>query len=414
MARLLIAGAGIAGLTTAIAARRSGHEVIVLERAPQLLELGAGLQLAPNGTRVLLHLGLEERIRRVASETDGKVIRLWSTGQTWKLFDLGAQSRELYGAPYWMIHRGDLHRVLLEAAVESGVEIRTSTEVCGVDQSPSGVRVHVAGGEIVEGDAAVGADGIHSIFRAARFVADAPRFTGILAWRGVAEASKLPASLTENVGTNWVGPGKHVISYPLRGGTLVNFVGVVERDDWLVESWTDRGDRSECLADFAGWHPDVRALIEGIDEHFKWALLAREPLQRCADGRILVLGDACHPTLPFLAQGANMAIEDALVAVRCLDRHADPVTAFRAFEEMRLERTGRIVQGSSDQAKIFHNAAYAEAETAAAIIDREWRPDKVQMRYDWLFRYDAVNETIPSIPGARAGERTAGRADARN
>lgn len=408
MPRLLIAGAGIAGLTAAIAARQSGHDVLVLERAPQLLELGAGLQLSPNGSRILVHLGLEAGIAKIASETEGKVIRLWSTGQRWKLFDLGAQSRDLYGAPYWMVHRGDLHRLLLEQAIELGADVRTNADVCNVEQSPTGVRLTLRGGDAFEGDIAIGADGIHSVLRAHSFVADQPRFTGIMAWRGVAEARALPAILTENVGANWVGPGKHVITYPLRGGKLINFVGVVERNDWQVESWTERGDPAECLADFADWHPEIQALIQAIDDPFKWALLARDPLERCAHGRLVVVGDACHPTLPFLAQGANMAIEDALVLVRCIDHYDDPVTALRAFEAMRLERTGRIVRSSSDQAKVFHNAAYADAKSAAAIIDQEWQPEKVHMRYDWLFRYDAMDAPFPTDANDKEITRTTG------
>lgn len=398
-ADVLIAGAGIAGLTTALALRQTGRRVVVLERAPKLAELGAGLQFSPNGTKVFKALGLEDRLGKIASETEGKAIRLWSTGQRWKLFDLGAESRTTYGAPYWTVHRGDLHRELLQAALDRGVEVRTGVDVTGWEDTGRAIRVSTAAGEHLEAAALIGADGIHSILRNQMIGRDRPEFTGIMAWRGVAPMTALPKPLRENVGVNWVGPGRHVITYPLRAGALMNFVGVVERDDWRVESWTEQGTTEECLADFAGWHEDVSAIIRAIGQPFRWALLARAPLTTCAQGRAILIGDACHPTLPFLAQGANMAVEDAMVVTRCLDHYVDPVDAFRAFEAMRLERTGRIVAGSAAQAQRFHNPAYVEADTAAEIIDREWAPERVRERYDWLFRYDPLTQPFPAPSG---------------
>ena len=253
-----------------------------------------------------------------------------------------------------------------------------------------------------------------------------PRFTGLLAWRGLVPMQALPAHLRmaegEAIGTNWVGPGGHVITYPVRGGTLMNVVGILERDDWRSESWTEPGSTEELLRDFTGWHADVQTLMTAIAEPFKWALLSRAPRSGWAQGRVCLLGDAAHPTLPFLAQGANMAIEDAAVMARCLDESwrpsgeagecadateagesgespdsvspspPDPLTAaLRRFETLRWQRTADIVNRSADNATRFHNPRLADPAYAEAYIDSEWDSEKVRHRYDWLFAYDALS-----------------------
>ena len=187
------------------------------------------------------------------------------------------------------------------------------------------------------------------------FGAGRPEFTGLMAWRGVIPRERLPAGRMPLAGTNWIGPGRHVVHYPLRRGELLNFVGVVERDDWQIESWTAQGTRGECLADFAGWHGDVRRLIEAIDVPFKWALMTRAAMSRWSEGRVTLLGDACHATLPMLAQGAVMAIEDGIVLARCLAKYgADHATAFARYEAARTppnhqgrRRLGRATPGAS-------------------------------------------------------------------
>jgi salicylate hydroxylase len=186
-----------------------------------------------------------------------------------------------------------------------------------------------------------------------------------------------------------MGVGGHVVTYPLRRGEILNFVGAVERDDWRVESWTEPGSHEECLRDLAWWHDDVKTIIRSIDTLFKWALLGREPLEHYAQGRVCVMGDAAHPTLPFLAQGANMALEDAIIIARCLDAFDIP-DALVHYENARLQRTTAIVRGSSDNTKRFHNPALGNAEGAAAYVEREFQPDTVRRRYDWLYEYDAL------------------------
>jgi 2-polyprenyl-6-methoxyphenol hydroxylase-like FAD-dependent oxidoreductase len=389
--RILIVGAGIAGLTAALALMRDGHEVAVYEQAGALAELGAGVQISANGARVLFALGLEPALRAVWCAPEGKEIRLWNTAETWKLFDLGAESVARYGAPYFMIHRADLHAVLADAVrgVDPGA-IRLDARCVGFENDGEAVTLHLANGERVDGDALVGADGVHSRIRSLLAGDDKPTFTGCMAWRGLVPVERLPARMRRNVGINWVGPGGHVINYLLRRGEIFNFVGIVERKDWQVESWTARGTNAECAADFPDWHADIHELIRNIAEPFKWALLGREPLARYSVGRVTLVGDAAHPTLPMLAQGANMAIEDGMVLARCLAADRDVARALQRYDAARLDRTARLVRGANDNAKRFHNPTLADAAGAQAYVEAEWREERIKQRYDWIFQYDAT------------------------
>jgi len=392
--KVLIAGAGIAGLVAGLALLQRGIEVEIFEQASELRELGAGVQLSSNGTRVLIALGLEEAMQGIASEPSGKEIRLFSTGRTWKLFDLGASSRAIYGAPYWMVHRGDFHRVLVDAFnARAPGTLHVGSRCTGFEEDDGGIWLGLANGEQRRGDVVVGADGVHSEIRRQIGGDTKPFFAGVAAWRGLVPMNRLPLDMQRDVGTNWVGPGGHVITYPVRRGELLNFVGIFEGENWPVESWTEQGTREACSRSFAGWNGAVHAIIENVDVPFKWALLGREPLDRFVVGRACVIGDAAHPTLPFLAQGANMAIEDGIVLARCLEQF--PVEeALPRFQQARLARTTSIVVKSAENAKRFHNPALANAEGANEYLSREWQPEKVRERYDWLFTYDALSTPI--------------------
>jgi salicylate hydroxylase len=388
--RVLIAGAGMGGLTAALALLQRGYDVRVFEQAGALREVGAGLQLSPNGLRALYQLGLGDALRAVACEPEGKEVRLWNTGQTWKLFDLGSTSVEQYGFPYFTIYRPDLHTVLIDAILALRPDaIMLGAQCVGFDQSDDEVVLKLGDGRTVRGDILIGADGVHSSIRSRLFGADEATFSGMLAWRGVIPIDRLPQQLRRPVGTNWVGPGAHVIHYPLHGGKLMNFVGIKERNDWQVESWTQKGSHEECHADFSGWHDDVHALIANVDVPYKWALMVRPPIKQWSLGRVTLLGDACHSTLPFLAQGATMAIEDGYIVARCIGEYpADPVLALKRYEAVRIDRTTDIVLRSTENGKRFHNPALASADGAAAYVDREWTEAKVRERYEWLFRYN--------------------------
>ncbi|WP_194725028.1 FAD-dependent monooxygenase [Noviherbaspirillum malthae] len=394
--RILIAGAGIGGLTAALSLLKRGYDVQVCEQAAELREVGAGLQLSPNGLRALYQLGVGDNLKALASEPEGKEIRLWNTGQNWKLFDLGKTSVADYGYPYFTIYRPDLHKVLADAVrkVKSDA-IMLGAQCTGFEKSADAVTLKLENGNELRGDVLIGADGVHSNVRAQLFGSDKPSFSGMLAWRGVIPMARLPERLRRPVGTNWVGPGAHVIHYPLHGGTLMNFVGIVERDDWQVESWTQKGSHEECHGDFKGWHEDVHELISHVDTPYKWALMARPPLMQWSEGRVTLLGDACHPTLPFLAQGAVMAIEDGYIISRCIEHYESDIEyALKRYEQARIERTTRIVLRSTENGKRFHNSALASSEGAAAYVDREWAEDKVRERYDWLFRYNVDDVSV--------------------
>ena len=393
---VLIAGGGLGGLTAALALLRMGCEVGVYEQAAELREVGAGLQLSANGTHVFYALGVGEALKAHSCEAQGKEIRLWNTGETWKLFDLGKVSVERYGYPYFTVYRPDVLNVLADAVRrEKPDAIHLGKRCVGFRQDDSCVELQLENGESVRGDALIGADGVHSRIRQGLFGADRPQFTGIIAWRGIVPLEKLPRHMARMVGTNWVGPGGHVVHYPLRQGKLMNFVGALERSDWQVESWSARGTNEELAADFKGWHEDVHALIRDIPTPYKWALMVRPPMERWTVGRVSLLGDAFHSMVPFLAQGAVMAIEDGYVLARAMSEgQGDVSSRLLRYESARRERTNRAVEGSANNIQRFHNPALADPVKGRQYVDREWAGQRVSERYEWLFRYDATSAAL--------------------
>jgi len=394
--RIAVIGAGIGGLATALALLRRGLDVEVYEQAPQLGEVGAGIQISSNGTRVLYALGLEEALRRVQVLPSRRQIRHWSTGETWDWFELGTVSAKRYGTPHVMLHRADLHALLAEAVGRLKPDaVHLAKRCIGLTQSDRQVEIRFETGETASAAYVIGADGIHSRVRECLFGPDRPQFTGVVAWRAVVPMEKLPSRLAQMVGTNWLGPRGHVLHYPVRRGELMNYISLVERDDWQIESWTVAGTRSELANDYRGWHADVHAIIANIETPYKWALMVREPMPQWSQGRITLLGDACHPTLPFLGQGGVMALEDGYVVAACLQRYfADPAKALGRYEELRKERSAAVVRAAHENRKQVFSPALADKDAIAVSVAREWQQVRLRERFEWLYAYDATAAAI--------------------
>jgi salicylate hydroxylase len=390
--RVTIIGGGIGGLTAALALLRRGIDVHVYEQSGALKEVGAGVQLGSNGTRVLYALGLEDALSRVQVIPSAREIRHWRTGETWNWFHLGAASVKRYGTPHIMLHRGDLLGILAEAVQRlKASAISLGRKCIAVSQTAELAEVRFADGGGAKSTYVIGADGIHSQVRASLFGVGAAEFTGCVAWRGLVPMDRLPPHLTRMVGTNWLGPRGHVLHYPVRRGEIMNFISFVERDDWPVESWTIEGTKGELANDFRGWHQDVHTLIDGLDTPYKWALMVRGPMERWTQGRITLLGDACHPTLPFLGQGAVMAIEDAYVIAACLSKYAkEPMAGLARYQDIRRDRTAAVVRKAHENRREAFSPALADEAAVAISVVREWQQERMRERMDWLYAYDAT------------------------
>jgi salicylate hydroxylase len=394
--KIVIVGGGIGGLTAALALLKRGLDVEVHEQASELREVGAGIQVSSNGTQVLYALGLEDALTRVQAVPSRRQIRHWATGETWSWFDLGAVAQKRYGTPHVMIHRGDLHALLADGVRALKPSAITLGHRCiNVETGGDTATVQFENGDRVAAAYVIGADGIHSKVRAALFGADKPEFTGAVAWRGLAPMNELPPHLRQLQGVNWLGPHGHVLHYPVRRGELMNFVSFVERNDWQQESWMARGTRDELAQDFHGWHEDVHEMISKINQPFKWALYVRGPMPRWSQGRATLMGDACHPTLPFLGQGGVMAIEDGYIVAACIAHNFDdPDTALKRYEEIRRERTAAVVRKSHENRRSAFSPALADENAVAIEVAREWQQERARERMDWLYTYDATTVAI--------------------
>lgn len=391
--KIIIIGAGIGGLTAALALLRRGLDVEVYERASVLSEIGAGLHCSPNGTRVLIGLGLAEEMTRIAVVPRDRDVRMWNTGQIWPLRNHGKTATQRYGAPYLVMHRGDLHAMLVNAvrALKSDA-IHLSANCESVHQDDSSVTATFTDGRQARGDCLVAADGVHSVVRRQIFDAEVPSFTGVVAWRGLVPIERLP-HISAYSASNWIGPNGSITLYGVRGGSHLNFVGLRSGSAWQTESWIEPGSVEDCLRDFEGWHEDVLAIMRNIDTPYKWGLFLHEPARRWSKGRVTLLGDACHATLPYLGQGGNMALEDAMVLARCLAQDEVIEAALQRYEQARRERTTRMVHQAAEQGRRVSAADLGDAESASRYVEKYWSPDSVAAWYDWIYDYDAV--TVP-------------------
>jgi len=316
-------------------------------------------------------------------------VRLWNTGKVWKLFDLGPVAIERYGYPYLTVYRPDLLTAVSEAVLRQRPDVlHLNARVAGFEERGDKVVLTLEDGRSFEGDALIGCDGVNSVIR--RMTAnDAPsRYPGMMIWRGVIPIEDLPERMRVSMAVNWIGPNGHVVHYPLREGKIFNFAATIERAEWDEKGWTAEGTKQQCHEDYAGWHDDIHEMIDVSPKLLKWAYLVRDPLSHYAYSRVALLGDACHPTLPFLAQGAVMALEDGVVLARCLEKYQDVKTALQRYEDARLVRDNRMVAGATDMVRHFHNPDYRDPEKADAYIDREWSAEAINARYEWLFTYN--------------------------
>lgn len=381
-----IAGAGLGGLAAALALSSIGASVRVSEQTAAMTEVGAGIQLSPNAMRVVRALGVEDQVVTAGFEPDAAVIRHFRTGKYYVNAPLADACRRRYGAPFIQIHRADLHAILLDAATKAGVSVETSAAAEGYEIDGHRAAFLLAEGKGAPADLLIGADGLKSRIQKQMLGEEAPEFTGQVAWRGLIPTSALPPDLVSPDATVWAGPDGHFVAYYVRGGELVNFVAVQERADWREEGWMLRGDPAELRAAFKDWRADVTTLIEHVDHCFLWALFDRKPLARWTDGPVALLGDASHPMLPFMAQGAAMAFEDAYVLAKCVEAGADVAGALRRYESIRKPRASKVQARARANADLFHMKGFgAKGRLLAASL----LPRNVALApLDWIYGFD--------------------------
>lgn len=332
----------------------------VYERAPALGEVGAGVMLTPNSNRVLENLGVLADVERGITKPGRTQVRHFESGADLSTTDLGDAFTAIHGKPYYDVHRVDIHSALHRAvAANDPACIHVAHDWTDLSDDGSIVRARFANGAFAAGRLLVGCDGVRSVVRAKIGVTDGARYTGNLAWRGLVPVEALPPHQRGPEITIWVGPGRHVVEYTIKSGTVKNYVAIAAVPDWHEEGWSVRAKVAEPLAAFAGWHTDVRAIIAATppDSCLKWGLFDRDPLPTWSKGRVTLLGDACHPMLPFMAQGAAMALEDSTVLARCLAQDEAIETALVRYEAARLERTAWCQLQSREAGKLFQRIA---------------------------------------------------------
>jgi salicylate hydroxylase len=402
--RVAVVGGGLGGLTAGLALHAEGFDVTLYEQARELGEIGAGVQLAPNAMKVLMALGLEDAVRRAGFEPEAHVVRSWKSGRETARTPMKGVYRQAFGAGYYTFHRADLHAVLVDAFPPE--RIRLGAKCTGVRSRSDGATLTFADGTEVETDVVVGADGIHSAVRQSLFGDEAPRFTGVVCWRGLVPADRISPDLISQDMTAWFGPRSTIVTYYVRGGALVNWAALFEQD-WRQESWRIEGDKSEVLETYRHWHPTINALVERTDKLYKWAVFDREPLPAWTKGRTTLLGDAAHPMLPYLAQGACMAVEDGYAVARALaTRTGSLEAALAAYEAERRPRTSRVQLASRARTRINQT----EKPLAAMLRDvryaiKKWlQPAKHTYGVEWIYGHDvtAPAEVAGATPGAAA------------
>jgi salicylate hydroxylase len=376
--RVAIVGAGLGGLAAACALRQHGIDALVYERAPQLGEVGAGIQLGPNAVKVLRALDVEPSLRTLAFEPVNYVSLAWDDARLRYREPMKGAVEAQFGAPYLMAHRADLHRLLCERLPPG--QVRLNAACTDVSSSDGSAVAHFADGTQIEADVIIGADGINSTVRERLFGAQPVRFTQQMAWRCIVRIECVPTQVgigrDEYVG--WIGPDGHVICYPIRGGALYNIFAGHVSDDWVEESWVVPSSVAELLAGYRGWNPTLLEMLGQVTECYKWGIRDRDPLPCWTQNRVTLLGDAAHPMMPTLAQGAAQALEDGATLARQLARHRDdPGRGLAAYEAERRPRASRVV-----------------LQARAQFQNNRKTPAPPPLPRDWIFAHDATVDPV--------------------
>jgi salicylate hydroxylase len=380
---IIIIGAGIGGMAAAAGLLRQGHRVSIHERAHTLGEIGAGIMLTPNAVRALEFIGALPLVERYAVAPDASRSRHYLTGEVMGERSVAAAYVAQFGKPMLTIHRADLHRALTETV--RGIDancIRLGSDFTGFSHDANGVEARFAGGSIERSDVLMGGDGIRSVVREAIGKASPPRFTGLVAWRGLIPVDTLPSHLATTNLTSWVSPDRHIIEYVV--GSLKNYVAIARQPEWQSEGWSNPSTVAELLEAFPGWHADITETLQRTpaDRIFKWALFDRDPITGWVDGRVALMGDAAHPMLPLMAQGAAMAIEDAAILSRALSVAESPQEALQRFEAARTERTAWTQLQSRSAQALYHS------------VERGKWLEETETRSNYLYGYDVATVAV--------------------
>ena len=354
-----IVGAGIGGLTAALALQRAGFRVTVFEQAPHLGEVGAGISLSPTAVHGLNSLGMHDVLEAKAYKPEDQCVRHYKTAQPLVWINRGRELLEKYGERYYLIHRADLHDALaVRIRANNSGAVVLNKRCTSVSQSTGKVTVGFADGQSAEVDVLIGADGSRSAVRLAVFGALEPQYTGYIAWRGLVPMERVPKAILDPPSGIFVGPGHLVNRYPVQNWQQLNYVAFAERKEWAEEGWSIRSTVEELLNEFKDWHPDVQRFMAETPPQllYKWGLFDREPLKTWVEGNIALLGDAAHPVLPFLGHGAVLAIEDGVVLARAFQEAPSVGAALERYQRARWERAAFVVIESRKAGKTFHAA----------------------------------------------------------
>jgi salicylate hydroxylase len=380
----LVIGGGVCGLACALALLQRGIEVEVYEEMFNITKEGAGVQLSPNATRMLAHIGVLDEVITLATLTREKVVRLWNDGETHRIDGLARA-----GAPYLTIMRADLTAVLFNALRRHRLgAVRFGKRFVGLEQTSRSVIAKFGDGSTRRGSFIIGADGIRSNVRAALYPEDPFVSSGMIAWRGLIPSDKLPPELCLPIACNWIGPRGHLVHYPVQSGKQINIVAVTVGIDIPKDAWRLPSEPDPVRRHFADWHILVRQLLSAVEALSPWILMTRSTPSKWSKGRTILIGDACHPMLPFLAQGAGSALEDAYLLAKCVDAPININLAFEMFQRVREDRVRDLVEGSYLNSERFHSEDLADPARARQHLARWWNGDALADRYGWIYAYD--------------------------